>query len=253
MISISIIGSGNVAQHLIKAIVKSNQLELVQVFARNPETVSHLLSSVQITTEITTLKEANLYIISVSDDAIQSVSNSLFFVDKLVAHTSGSVAMDDLSDSNRKAVFYPLQTLSKKKEIDFSTVPLCIEAQNEADLHLLEEVANQLSNHVYHVNSEQRKSLHVAAVFVSNFTNHLYKIGSDICAEHQVSFEILKPLITETAKKVQTLDPADAQTGPAKRNDSTTINKHLAILTDENQKDIYKILTKSIIDHGKKL
>ena len=119
MISISIIGSGNVAQHLIKAIVKSNQLELVQVFARNPETVSHLLSSVQITTEITTLKEANLYIISVSDDAIQSVSNSLFFVDKLVAHTSGSVAMNDLSDSNRKAVFYPLQTLSKKKEIDF--------------------------------------------------------------------------------------------------------------------------------------
>lgn len=253
MISISIIGSGNVAQHLIKAIVKSDQLELVQVFARNPETISHLISSDQITSEITALKEAHLYIISVSDDAIQSVSSSLIFTDKLVAHTSGSVAMDDLNDSNRKAVLYPLQTLSKKKEVDFSTVPLCIEAQNQADFQLLTEVANRLSDHVYNVNSDQRKSLHVAAVFVSNFTNHLYTIGNDICTEHEVPFEILKPLINETAKKIQTLAPADAQTGPAKRNDSTTINKHLAILTDENQKEIYKILTKSIIDHGKKL
>ena len=253
MISISIIGSGNVAQHLIKAIVKSDQLELVQVFARNPENISHLISSDKITSEIAALKEANLYIISVSDDAIQSVSNSLVFSDKLVAHTSGSVAMEDLNDFNRKAVLYPLQTLSKKKEVDFTSVPLCIEAQNEADLHLLTKVASRLSNHVYNVNSDQRKSLHVAAVFVSNFTNHLYKIGNDICTEHQVPFEILKPLIAETAKKIQTLDPADAQTGPAKRNDSTTINKHLAILTDENQKEIYKILTKSIIDHGKKL
>jgi predicted short-subunit dehydrogenase-like oxidoreductase (DUF2520 family) len=253
MISISIIGSGNVAQHLIKAIEKSDQLELVQVFARNPEAISHLISSDQITSEIKALKEAHLYIISVSDDAIQSVSNSLVLSDKLVAHTSGSVAMEDLSDSNRKAVLYPLQTLSKKKGVDFTTVPLCIEAQNEADLHLLTEVAQHLSNHVYQVDSKQRKSLHVAAVFVSNFTNHLYKIGNDICIEHKVPFEILKPLITETAKKIQTLAPADAQTGPAKRNDSTTINKHLAILTDENQKEIYKILTKSIIDHGKKL
>ncbi|HLP64828.1 Rossmann-like and DUF2520 domain-containing protein [Flavobacterium sp.] len=253
MISISIIGSGNVAQHLIKAIVKSDQLELVQVFARNPETISHLISSDQITSEIAALKEAHLFIISVSDDAIQSVSNSLIFTDKLVAHTSGSVSMEDLNDSNRKAVLYPLQTLSKKKEVDFTTVPICIEAQNQADFQLLTEVANRLSDHVYNVNSDQRKSLHVAAVFVSNFTNHLYKIGNDICTEHEVPFEILKPLINETAKKIQTLAPTDAQTGPAKRNDSTTINKHLAILTDENQKEIYKILTKSIIDHGKKL
>ncbi len=253
MISISIIGSGNVAQHLIKAIEKSNQLELVQVFARNPESISNLISLDKITTEIMNLKEADLYIISVSDDAIQSVSQSLIFKNQLVAHTSGSVAMDELCDTNKKAVLYPLQTLSKKKEVDFRTVPLCIEAQNETDLQFLEKVAQELSDHVYHVDSEQRKSLHVAAVFVSNFTNHLYTIGNDICTEHRVPFEILKPLIAETAKKIQTLAPVDAQTGPAKRNDSTTINKHLTILTDENQKDIYKILTKSIIDHGKKL
>lgn len=253
MISITIIGSGNVAQHLIKAISKTTILEVTQVYVRNIDSVSHLLDSDKITNDISQLKNADLYIISVSDDAIQSVSNSLFFSNKLVAHTSGSVAMEELSDNNRKAVFYPLQTLSKKKEVDFTTVPLCIEAQNEVDLQLLTEVAQNLSDHVYNVDSEQRKSLHVAAVFVSNFVNHLYKIGSDICIEHKVPFEILKPLILETAKKVQIMEPYEAQTGPAKRNDTSTINKHLAILTDENQKDIYKILTKSIIDNGKKL
>jgi predicted short-subunit dehydrogenase-like oxidoreductase (DUF2520 family) len=132
-------------------------------------------------------------------------------------------------------------------------VPLCLEAENESDLKILNELAKSVSDKVFEVDSDQRKSLHVAAVFVSNFVNHLYKLGSDICIEHKVPFEILKPLILETAKKVQLLSPNEAQTGPAKRNDTTTINKHLAILTDENQKEIYKLLTKSIIDHGKKL
>ena len=253
MISITIIGSGNVAQHLIKTITKSDALEINQVVARNPDSLHQIIEKDKIISNTSLLKDSDLYIISVSDDAIASVSNSLFLKDKLVAHTSGSVAMEDLSDANRKAVFYPLQTLSKKKEVNFKEVPLCIEAQNEADLKLLNEVAKNISDKVFEVNSEQRKPLHVAAVFVSNFVNHLYKIGSDICDEHNVPFEILKPLILETAKKVQVLTPDDAQTGPAKRNDTSTINKHLTILSDENQKDIYKILTKSIIDNGKKL
>lgn len=253
MISITIIGSGNVAQHLIKAISKSTVLELIQVLARTTESVAHLVDSNLITTDVTKLTEADLYIISVSDDAIYEVSNSFKFSDKLVAHTSGSVAITELADSNRKAVFYPLQTLSKNKDINFKEVPLCLEAQNDQDLALLMQVANAISDKVFEINSEQRKSLHVSAVFVSNFVNHLYKIGSDICIEHQVPFEILKPLILETANKVQIMEPNEAQTGPAKRNDTTTINKHLNLLSDENQKDIYKILTKSIIDNGKKL
>jgi len=253
MISITIIGSGNVAQHLIKAISKSTTLEIAQVYARNVDSITHLIHSDRITNDFSKLINADLYIISVSDDSIQSVSKSLQFSDKLVAHTSGSVAMEELSDENRKAVFYPLQTLSKKKEVNFKEVPLCLEAEKESDLKLLKQVANAISNQVFEINSEQRKSLHVSAVFVSNFVNHLYKIGSDICIKHKVPFEILKPLILETAKKVQEIEPNDAQTGPAKRNDTSTINKHLAILTDENQKDIYKILTKSIIDNGKKL
>jgi len=253
MISISIIGSGNVAQHLIKAISESENLEINQVYARNKESVAHLIDLDKITDDFSQLKNADLYIISVSDDAISSVSKSLLFSDKLVAHTSGSVAMDELSDTNRKGVFYPLQTLSKKKEVNFKEVPLCLEAENKSDLNILKVVANAISDKVFEVNSEQRKSLHVSAVFVSNFVNNLYKIGSDICTEHNVPFEILKPLILETAKKIQVMEPNEAQTGPAKRNDTSTINKHLAILNDENQKEIYKILTKSIIDNGKKL
>lgn len=253
MVSISIIGSGNVAQHLIQAILRSDQLQLVQVFARTKASVSHLVPADIITSEISGLQPADLYIISVSDDAIPTVSNSLPFKNQLVAHTSGSVAMDDLGDANRKAVMYPLQTLSKKKAIDFTKVPLCIEAQHETDLQLLYEVAKNLSHHVYEIDSIQRRSLHVAAVFAGNFANHMYTIGNDICTEHRIPFEILKPLIAETAGKINSLSPSEAQTGPARRNDTTTINKHLALLSDPNQREIYKLLTKSIIDHGKKL
>jgi predicted short-subunit dehydrogenase-like oxidoreductase (DUF2520 family) len=161
--------------------------------------------------------------------------------------------MEMLNDKNRKAGFYPLQTFSKNKEINFKEIPICLEAQNETDLQLLKQVAENISDVVLEINSVQRKSLHVSAVFVSNFVNHLYKIGNDICLENNVSFDVLKPLISETANKIMTLSPIDAQTGPAKRKDTTTINSHLSFLTNENQKDIYKILTKSIIDNDKKL
>ena len=123
----------------------------------------------------------------------------------------------------------------------------------EADLKTLETVAKSISNSVYTINSEQRKALHVAAVFVSNFTNYLYQIGNDICLENELPFAILKPLIQETANKIVTLSPAEAQTGPAKRQDTQTITSHLNFLTNDDQKEIYKLLTKSIIDNGKKL
>ncbi len=133
--------------------------------------------------------------------------------------------------------------------MDFSSVPVCLESHNATDFQLLEKVARSISNHVHAINSDQRKALHVSAVFVSNFTNHLYKIANDICSENQVPFDILKPLIKETSEKVMTLSPDEAQTGPAKRRDSKTIETHLALLTDENQKAIYKLLTQSIQSH----
>jgi len=253
MISVSIIGSGNVAQHLISAFLKAENIELVQAFARDKTHLTHLLDAVKITSDYSELKEADLYLIAVSDNAIATVSNQIPFTNKLVAHTSGSVAITDLNPKNKPAVFYPLQTFSKNKEVDFRPIPICLETKNKSDYHLLQKVAHSISDNVYDISSEQRKALHVSAVFVCNFVNHLYKIGNDICTEHQVPFEILHPLILETADKITSLSPNEAQTGPAKRNDTTTINKHLSMITDENQKEIYKLLTKSIIDNGKKL
>lgn len=253
MLKVVLIGSGNVAQHLIVAFKKAATIELVQVFARDKNSLTHLLDSEAITSDYNQIQNADLYIIAVSDNAIAEVSKQFPLENKLVVHTSGSVAMETLDDKNKKGVFYPLQTFSKNKDIDFNEVPICIESQHNEDLELLKKVAKSISVNVYEIDSHQRKSLHIAAVFVSNFVNHLYKIGQEICTDNKVSFEILKPLILETANKVMTLSPNEAQTGPAKRNDTQTINSHLNFLSDENQNEIYKILTKSIIDNGKKL
>ena len=253
MIRLSIIGSGNVAQHLIQAFSKSTETELVQMFSRQPEAVSHLITSDKIISDLNQLTAVDITIIAVTDDAIVDVANQIPFENQLVVHTSGSVPMNTLHHKNRKGVFYPLQTFSKTKEVDFKSIPICIEAENESDLEQLITLAKSISNSVNKVHSEQRKALHIAAVFVSNFTNHLYQIGSDICKENNLSFDILKPLIQETANKILTLSPQEAQTGPAKRQDTQTINAHLHFLTDAHQKEIYKMLTKSIIDNGKKL
>lgn len=251
MIRITLIGSGNVAQHLIKTFAKSELVEIVQVFSRKKETLASLIEFDKIVNDFEDLKEADLYIIAVSDKAIADVSKQLPFQNRIVVHTSGAASLDVLDSKNRKGVFYPLQTFSKNKEIDFSIIPLCLEAENTFDFRVLETVGKSISNAVFAINSDQRKALHVAAVFVNNFTNHLYQIGQEICEKHQVPFEVLKPLIKETAEKINSLDPIDAQTGPAKRHDSNTIEAHLDYLTNENQKNIYKILTQSIQNNGK--
>ena len=253
MIRVSIIGSGNLAQHLIVAFSKTTDIELVQVFARKDAAVAHLINPDKIYTNFNDIIAADLFIIAITDDAITEVSAAIPFSNELVVHTSGSVSIAAIDNKNRQGVFYPLQTFSKSKEVDFKTIPICIETKNEKDFQILEKVAKSISNTVYKINSEQRKALHIAAVFVSNFVNHLYQIGNDICIENDLPFDILKPLIQETANKILTLPPNQAQTGPAKRKDTQTIIAHLSFLSDENQKEIYKMLTKSIIDNGKKL
>jgi len=246
MIQVVVIGSGNVAQHLIKAFEAAPAVNLEQAYARRPEQLSHLLHSEKITDTLTALAEADVYIISVSDDAIAGISSQLPFTNKLVIHTSGSVGLNQLNGKNHRGVFYPLQTFSKNKEIDFHTIPFCLETEREEDYTILETLASALSQSVYNINSAQRQSLHVAAVFVSNFTNHMYTLGSQICDENNIPFDILKPLIQETAKKINTLNPLQAQTGPAVRNDVTTLQRHLDFLQDENKKTIYRLLTQSI-------
>ena len=253
MIKVVIIGSGNVAQHLIQAFAKSKKIEVLQVFSRQIETIIPLIDSVKITDNFNDLVEADLYIIAVSDDAIAKVSSQLPFKNRLVVHTSGSVPIESLNPKNRRGIFYPLQTFTKNKAVDFSPIPICLESEIDSDFNLLEKAAQSISNNTFKSNEKQRKALHISAVFVNNFVNEMYRIGNEICEENRVPFEILKPLILETVNKVMTLSPKEAQTGPAKRHDTQTIEAHLDFLSNENHATIYKILTQSIQNNGKEL
>ncbi|GLB51385.1 hypothetical protein NBRC110019_04240 [Neptunitalea chrysea] len=248
MITVTIIGAGNVAFHLCKAIYSCNELQLQQIYNRSEFTAEFDVFESHKTHNIKDLMEAAIYIISVSDNSVATVANSLPFENKLVVHTTGSVGMTDLPSKNRRGVFYPLQTFSKSKNVDFSKIPLCLEAENEADLEFLKEIASKLSESMYEIDSDQRKAIHLAAVYVNNFTNHLFYVADTLCKDKKIPFEILKPLVEETVDKIKHLNPLSSQTGPAKRKDSKTIETHLAQLTDYPEyKDIYKVLTNSIL------
>ncbi len=252
MIKIVVIGGGNVANHLAKAFYETKEVSLIQVYARNITQIEHLKHLTSITNSLELLVDADVYILAVSDDAIPEISSKIDDKNGLVVHTSGSVSLEALQNNGRKGVFYLLQSFSKDKSVNFDEIPFCLEAENPKDFELLETLAKTIGKNIYAINSEQRKSLHVAAVFVNNFTNHMYKIGADICEEHQVPFEVLYPLIQETAQKIVSLSPKEAQTGPAKRNDQKTIKNHLELL-NKQQQEIYKLITKSIQKNGEKL
>lgn len=243
---VTIIGSGNVAQHLIRAFLSNKNATVEQVLVRQANSLKNIINSDKIITDYNDLRYADLYLIAVSDSAIEEVSTLLPFSGRLVAHTSGTMPLGALSTKNRRAVFYPLQTFSKTKSVDFKKVPLCLEAENDEDLEIISSIGTAVSDNVYFINSQQRKSLHVAAVFVSNFSNFLYSIGEEICTDNNIPFDILKPLITETAEKIHHLDPKKAQTGPAIRGDQNTIDAHLKFLENSNYKNIYSLLTQSI-------
>jgi len=248
MIKVVIIGAGNVASHLFDAFYTAEIVSVIQVYNRGQEKLVAFKNKTSITTSISEIMDADVYLISISDDHINSLTKKLQFNKKLVAHTSGSVAITEISNHNRSAVFYPLQTFTSGKTVDFKAIPLCIEATEKKDLILLKSLAESISDNVYHIDSTQRKALHIAAVFVNNFVNHLYQKGEEICKENNVSFDILKPLILETAGKISELSPYDSQTGPAKRNDNKIIEQHLSHLNTGTQQEIYTLLTKSIQD-----
>jgi predicted short-subunit dehydrogenase-like oxidoreductase (DUF2520 family) len=246
MIKVVLFGSGNVAQHLIIAFQQSGKVDIIQVVVRDKNKAELSISPDRITDNMQDIPKADIYMLAVSDGALPELSSKIPFSNALIAHTSGSVALSALDAKNRRAVFYPLQTFSKSRTVDYSHVPVCLEWENDKDQQLLTELAHCISPNCYNIDSVQRKALHVAAVFVNNFVNHLYHIGEEICEEHHVPFAILKPLIAETAEKAQHLSPRLGQTGPAIRNDQNTIDSHLALLTQANQKALYQLLTQSI-------
>ncbi|WP_434035806.1 Rossmann-like and DUF2520 domain-containing protein [Formosa sp. 4Alg 33] len=253
MISVVLLGAGNVATHLYKVFHNSDAITVTQWYNRHIDKISTYKNEVSVTDSLIELVEADLYVMAVSDDAIATVSEALPFQDRLVVHTSGTASLYDLDAKHRRGVFYPLQTFTKDATIDFNTIPLCIEALKKADYKLLKTLAHAIGSQDYKVSTEQRKRLHIAAVFANNFTNQMYRIAHEITEANQIEFDVLKPLILETAKKIQNMSPYMAQTGPATRGDKQTIKKHLNLIENPQHKAIYKLLTESITEtHGRK-
>ena len=242
---IVLIGSGNVAFHLAKAFTEA-QIPISQIFGRNTTELQKISEQFSIPFSTETLADADLYIISVSDSSIAEVSALIKNKNVLVAHTSGSVSREALSGNFRKSVFYPLQTFSKSKNLDYSKIPFFIDAENENDEEILKNLASKISKNVMLANDEKRKYIHLTAVFACNFVNHLYARAKEISDSQGIPFDYFLPLIDETTQKIHELEPKLAQTGPAIRNDEKVLKLHESLLTDEEKLKIYKTLNESI-------
>ncbi len=251
-----ILGGGNVAKHLAWQFLQTGNIQLTGVWNRHPERWNDFREKVKVYEDLKNLPLVDVFIIAVKDDVIEEVSEFLKEKKALTVHTSG-VMPSQIISTKRKGVFYPLQSLSGVNlEINFNeTVPILIHASNKDDLKLLKKLAGSISNHVYHVDDEQRSFLHLAAVFANNFTRYLLSVSHQIITYKDLDFNILIPLIKQTFQKIDNRDPFEKMTGPAIRNDHKTIERHLRMLREnfpENFVEIYQILTRSIRDEKKK-
>jgi len=249
MASIVLIGSGNVATHLGKALAGVGH-NIVQVISRNAENATALANELNAvaSTSLVDALPAYLYLIAVNDDSIRTIVQALNAPGRKVAHTSGSIPLSVYDGTLLEGgIFYPLQTFSKLRSVNINTVPFCIEAQDTVFQDELLRLADELSESVQIVDSTARKRLHVAAVFASNFRNHLYHISETLLKEHDLSLDMLRPLILEVAQKAQSVSPAQAQTGPAMRKDTGVMEEHVqALQSTPNWQKIYTLLSESI-------
>ncbi|WP_262150123.1 Rossmann-like and DUF2520 domain-containing protein [Chryseobacterium foetidum] len=241
---IVIIGSGNVAYHLAKAFVL-NKIPVAQIFGRNETELQKISSKLNIPFSTEKPEDADLYLICVSDSSVENVSHLITKKDCLVAHTSGSLSKEILVGDYRKSSFYPLQTFSKSKDLDYSKIPFFIETENEEDQKILTDLATKISENVMESTYEKRKYIHLTAVFACNFVNHLFSRAKEISDAQEIPFDYFLPLIDETFQKIHEIDPESAQTGPAVRNDKRVLELHENLLKDESL-DIYKTLNLSI-------
>ena len=248
--SISFIGAGNVAWHLAGAFYEKG-ITIKQVYSRTTARAQELALKVSagFTTDFSGIEPtADLYIIAVTDDIIPDIPKKIDFQDKLTVHTAGSVPVSVFEGKLKNyGVFYPLQTFTKNRKIELTNVPFCIEANKDKNLRILFKTAQLLSANIHSINSEERKKLHLAAVVAGNFTNYMYNLADEYLAGNRLSFDLLKPLIRETAEKIGELAPFAAQTGPAMRNNTKILEEHLYMLKENPQlKKIYELLSRYI-------
>jgi predicted short-subunit dehydrogenase-like oxidoreductase (DUF2520 family) len=250
-LSVVLIGSGNVATHLGKAIKKSGN-HIIQVYSYTLKSAKILATQLKTdyTSDIKALNaDADLYVVAVKDDALGAVLNQITINKGIVVHTSGNTTLSVFGNKfKRFGVFYPLQTFSKNKKVNFKNIPICIESSDAVIFKELQHLGEQISEKVIAIDSNQRQKLHLAAVFACNFSNYMYTISDHILSDNGMSLDLLKPLILETAIKIKGNPPRSMQTGPAKRHDLKTIESHLKLL--ENSVDyhqIYSLLSKAIM------
>lgn len=249
---IVLIGAGNLTTNLGKALLAAGH-DIVQVFSRTREsavTLADIAGASPVTDIAMVRNDADIYIVSVKDSVLGDLLPLLCKgkETKVFVHTAGSLPLDVFQGmAMHYAVLYPMQTFSKSEEVDFSGIPCFIEANDEYAHGVVADLAHQLSGHVYELSSADRKYLHLSAVFACNFVNHCYAISQDVLEKHGVPFEVMLPLIDETARKVHRLSPHDAQTGPAVRYDQNVIRNQAALLRDNPLlKDIYERMSLSI-------
>lgn len=250
-----LIGSGNAATVLGKLMINAGH-NIMQVAGRNASTLSKLAATLNADAIVDFEKmnrDADIYIICVSDDAVANIAQQIKFHPKILVHTSGSVSMNVLKDISEKyGVIYPLQSLRKELET-LPETPLLIEGNDERTKNELVNFSKTFSKNVTGANEEQRMNMHVAAVVVSNFTNHLFTLTKEFCEAKKIDFKILFPLIKETVLRIEKNDPAEMQTGPAYRNNEATMEKNLILLEDNFYlKEIYKLMSESILKWYKK-
>jgi predicted short-subunit dehydrogenase-like oxidoreductase (DUF2520 family) len=246
---IVIIGTGNTATVLGRKLKLAGH-KIVQVYGRDTNEASQL--AYELATESTNYwnvvnREADIYILAVSDIAIEEILKELRLPHKTIVHTAASVSKNILKNaSSHFGVFYPLQSL--KKELGYlPETPIIIDASDEATMKELDILAHTISDKVVEADDENRLKLHLAAVFCNNFVNHLYSLTEAFCKKEGIDFSLMLPLIKETASRLADLSPSKSQTGPATRNDRTTIDKHLQLLEKYPElKNLYQIFTESI-------
>jgi predicted short-subunit dehydrogenase-like oxidoreductase (DUF2520 family) len=246
---IVIIGTGNTATVLGRKL-KAAGHRILQVFGRDAEAASAL--AYELGTKSTNYwsvvnRDAALYLLAVSDIAIKDILKELQLPDKTIVHTAASVSKQVLEhEAKHYGVFYPLQSL-KKEIAHLPDIPIILDASDEETLHLLENLAETISDKVATVDDDHRLKLHLAAVFCNNFVNHIYLLMEEYCKKEGLDFRLLIPLIKETAVRLEDVSPARVQTGPAVRGDVTTIEKHLELLHDHPQlKELYQFFTRNI-------
>jgi len=254
-LKIVFIGAGNLATQVALAFHRQEQF-VCQVYSRTEESAKSLatLCNAESTTDLSAIiDDADLYIYAIKDAALSEIIPQIKTRNGLHVHTAGSLPITSFKEyQDNYGVFYPFQTFSKQRPVDFIRIPILIEANTEANTLILENIGKNLSQQVIRCSSKQRKSVHLSGVFACNFTNHMYAIAAKILTDANMPFEVLQALIDETSAKTHQLAPLDAQTGPAIRYDRNIIDKHLEALKDmPNECNLYEAISKNIYEYGK--